>query len=511
MTQPSWILDSWDGGKESAVVDPSDLPQAAAELGRAGARLMAMFAADERRVDGRFRLYTVWSAQGRPAILASPISAGSPWYPALTPTLPAAHWYEREIHDLFGIEPVGHPNPGPLVLHDDWPRGVYPLRKDFTGPMPPREAGAASVSLDGVTGSGIVGIPVGPVHAGIIEPGHFRFHALGEQVFDLKPRLSYVHRGLEKAAEGRTFEAAVLLAERLCAMCTVSHAWSFCRAVEDLCETEVPARARAVRAFLGELERLHNHVGDIGNIAAGVGLSLANSHGLYLRERLMQVNGAVSGHRFLRGCIVPGGVAIDLDEGLLAGILAEVDEVVTETCDLGSDCLSHDVFRDRLTGTGFLGPGVVEDLGVVGVAARGSGIARDARLDYMLGYSDLPFEVVTEKGGDVLARYRVRLREIEVSRRMLHTLADTLPSGPLLAPLGTPSCGRPAVGITESARGENVHVVIGGPGGTVERWFARSASYTNWPAVALAVPGNIVPDFPLINKSFELCYACLDR
>lgn len=510
MNHPEWVPGTWDEARHIAFVDAVGLRSAASDLGRAGARLMAMFAADERHVDGCFRIFTVWGLGGRTAVLACALEADSPHFPALTPLLPAAHWYEREIRDMFGIEPSGHPNSNPLVLHPDWPRGVHPMRKDFAGPLPVREPHAGQ-GLAGVTAGGLVGIPVGPVHAGIIEPGHFRFHAIGEQVLDLKPRLSYVHRGLEKAAEGRSISSALLLAERLCAMCTVSHSWSFCQAVENLSGAEVPARARAIRVFLAELERLHNHVGDIGNIAAGVGLALANNHGLFLRERLMQLNELMTGHRFLRGCILPGGVGIDLDESSLSGVLAEVDAVVSEARALGEDCLAHDIFRDRLSGTGRLDSGTVNELGVVGVAARGSGVSRDARKELMDHYRDLPMEVVMEDSGDVLSRYKIRLREIEVSRQILHSVAAKLPEGPLITPLGSPACRRPGIGVSESARGENVHVVIIGPDGTVERWFARSASYTNWPAVALAVPGNIVPDFPLINKSFELCYACLDR
>lgn len=488
---------------------PESFKNAALELHQDGWRLAAFTATDQRERAGCFRLESIWVQGGQVAHMYAPLDPASPAFPSLTPFLLEAYWYEREMHDLFGIEPVGHPDLRPLVVHEDWPSDVFPMRRDYRGPLPERVPAAPPARPER---PGLVTIPVGPVHAGIIEPGHFRFSAVGEQVLALSPQFSYVHRGLEKAAEGRRLAEVLPLAERICGVCTVSHSWSFCQAVESLTESVVPPRAEAVRVILAELERLHNHVGDIANFCAGVGLSLGNSHGTYLREQLMRLNESLTGHRFLRGCIIPGGVSIDLSHEQMQAALCGLERIVGETAELADDCLHQDIFRDRLTGTGVLAAETVRELGAVGVAARAAGVPRDVRNDLPYGgYEQTPYSVVLEQDGDVNARFMVRVREIAVSLAIIRDASSRLVPGPHVLPVGEPRPGGLAVGITESARGENVHLIMVGADGTVLRWFVRSASYTNWPAVALAVPGNIVPDFPLINKSFELCYACLDR
>lgn len=489
--------------------NPESFKNAALELHQGGWRLAAFTATDRRETAGCFRLESIWVQNGRVAHLCAPLEPASPSFPSLTPFLTEAYWYEREMHDLFGIEPEGHPDLRPLVVHEDWPVNVFPMRRDYHGPLPGRAPVAHAAPPER---PGLVAIPVGPVHAGIIEPGHFRFSAVGEQVLALSPQFSYVHRGLEKAGEGRRLAEVLPLAERVCGVCTVSHSWSFCQAVESLTETVVPPRAEAIRIILAELERLHNHVGDIANICAGVGLSLGNSHGTYLREQLMRLNESLTGHRFLRGCIIPGGVSVDLSGEQMQKALCELERIVADAAELADDCLHQDIFRDRLTGTGVLAADTIRELGTVGVAARASGVLRDVRNDLPYGgYELTPYEAVLEKDGDVKARFMVRVHEIAVALAIIRDASSRLVSGPHVLPVGEPRPGGVAVGMTESARGENVHLIMVGEDGTVLRWFVRSASYTNWPAVALAVPGNIVPDFPLINKSFELCYACLDR
>ncbi|HBL67311.1 MAG TPA: NADH-quinone oxidoreductase subunit F [Firmicutes bacterium] len=523
---------------DQSAEHPEQLAQQACALQRAGARLLCMTASDERDREPElgFCLHTFWLKDGQVTYLHCALGSDSDLaYPSLTPQVTAAYWYEREIYDLFGIKAVGHPNPSRLVVHDDWPAEIYPMRKDYQGPLPERvgqKLHAAPAQGGQPQGSqpngrhsedehtdlppdGLVRIPVGPVHAGIIEPGHFHFTAVGEEVFALEPQFSYVHRGLEKAAEGRTPTAALALAERVCGVCTVAHSWSFCQAVEQLAGAVVPERAELIRVILGELERLHNHVGDIGNICAGAGLAVANNHGLYLRERLMRLNETLFGHRFLRGCIVPGGVCTDLDSRMLDRTIAELEYVVQEAAALAAECVEHDIFRNRMTGTGVLERDLAAKLGVTGVAARASGVARDTRADLAYGgyarYERLPFAIQTEQTGDVKARFLVRTREIEISLAIIREAFEMLQPGAIQEPVGPISKAGIALGATESARGENIHLLMVDEHGTIRRWFVRSASYTNWPAVALAVPGNIVPDFPIINKSFELCYACLDR
>lgn len=486
---------------------------AAAAVERWGARLLTMVGADERPRDNRFRLYYTFElpSGGGFVTLVCPLGPEEANFPSVTPRLPAANWYEREVRDLLGLEPEGHPDPRRLVLHENWPPGVYPLRKDFPGGSRP-ERTAGDFPFLRVQGDGVMEIPVGPIHAGIIEPGHFRLSAVGELIIHLETRLFFTHRGLEKEAEGRPLDRGVFLAERACGVCALSHATAYAQAVECLSGVEAPPRARFIRTIALELERLYNHIGDVGNICAGTGLHFGTSQGARLKEELQRLNDAVFGHRFLRGVAVPGGVGADLDAERIALIKQTVDRVEGEFEELVEVLMASDSFLDRLRGTGRLAPETARDLGVVGVAARASGIDRDARRDHpYAAYAELDFSVPVRTAGDVEARLQVRVEEALQSFRLIRRALAGLPPGPVRLELNRVAPYKTAIGIVESPRGDNVHWLMSGPGETIFRYRIRSASYANWPAVPFAVAGNIVPDFPLINKSFELCYACLDR
>jgi Ni,Fe-hydrogenase III large subunit len=430
----------------------------------------------------------------------------------VTTHLPAAHWYEREVQDLLGLIPDGHPDPRRLILHDDWPAGVYPLRKDFDPAVVVPRVDGPPHRFHHLHGEGIVEIPVGPIHAGVIEPGHFRFAAVGEVVLHLEAQLFYSHRGLEKLAEGKDFATVLQLAERTCGACAFSHAASYCQAVEAIAASTIPARATALRTLFLELERLYNHIGDLGNLCAGVGFAVGASQGTRLKELLQRLNARLTGHRFLRGVCRPGGVWRDLDceqirdaTDTLTGVEAEFQRFVALLERTSS-------FQERLAGTGIVPTPAARDLGAVGVAARASGIPCDARWDQpRVGYAEHRLPVAVRTAGDVQARAEVRIEEVRGSLSLARALLADLPSGPLATPIASLPPYRVGIGVTESPRGANVHWLRTGPAGRIDRYRIRSASYCNWPIVALAVPGNMVPDFPLINKSFELCYACLDR
>jgi Ni,Fe-hydrogenase III large subunit len=413
---------------------------------------------------------------------------------------------------MLGLIPEGHPDPRRLVLHDDWPEGVYPLRKDFDPSVAvPRDAGTPH-RFHHLHGEGIVEIPVGPIHAGVIEPGHFRFAAVGEVVLHLETRLFYSHRGMEKLAEGQRFDRVLQLAERICGACALSHAVAFCQAIESLAGVTVPARAAALRTLFLELERLYNHVGDLGNICAGVGFAVGASQGGRLKEDLQRLNGRVSGHRFLRGVCRVGGVRRDLAPETIADARATLRRLETEFGRFVDLLLSNEPFMDRMVGTGIVPLATARDLGAVGVAARASGVDRDARRDHPhAAYAQLEIPVVVRSEGDVRARALVRIDEALVSFRLALALLEGLPVGPLTVPVESLPPFRAGIGVTESPRGECVHWVRTGHDGLIDRYRVRSASFCNWPVVAVSVPGNMVPDFPLINKSFELCYSCLDR
>jgi len=477
-------------------------------------RLAAMFANDERSITGNFAIYYIFVGGGGLHGLKTMVQGGGNLeFPSLTPIFQNAAWYEREIHDLFGLVPIGHPDLRRLVLHENWPVGLYPLRKDFNVEQEIPEANIP-YSMASVHGEGVFEVPVGPIHAGIIEPGHFRFSQSGEQIINLDAKLFFTHRGIEKGVEGLPVELALYQAERICGACSVSHALSYCQAIETMSHTKIPPKAECIRVVIAELERLYNHVGDIGNLCAGVGFSVGISHGSWLKELLMRLNERITGNRFLRGMVIPGGVHMDISSEFSREIQQELDEILEKFRELMGLLQDNSTFLDRVNYTGILARQAALDLGVVGVAARASGIDIDMRRDYPYSiYQQLKFIVPVHTSGDVAARLWVRAEEVEQSLAMIQQILATMPSGSeglaVVIPPITPYSS--SLGWSESARGGNLHWLMVGEDNRIYRYFVRSASYHNWPAVTVAVLGNIIPDFPLINKSFELCYACLDR
>ncbi|MDL2280736.1 NADH-quinone oxidoreductase subunit C [Selenomonadales bacterium OttesenSCG-928-I06] len=478
-----------------------------------GGRLFTMVGTDERKVTGYFSLYYVFAFDKYQVFMTVKIDIdeAEPTFPSVSAELPAANWYEREVNDLLGLRALGHPDRRPLVLHGDWPEDVYPLRKDYDAKqMAPRVENRESYME--YEGKEVVQIPVGPIHAGIIEPGHFRFGVVGDTVLHLDARLFFTHRGIEKIAEGMSLDKALLLAERVCGVCAMSHAVSFAQAVEDAANIDIPERAKYLRMVLLELERIYNHVGDVGNICAGFGFAVGISHGSRLKEQLLRLNEHITGNRYLRGIIALGGLHRDISSDDLKLILETLDEVAKSFDELTEILLSHDIAVDRMATTGVLSLKQAEDLEVVGVAARASGRNVDCRKSHPYAlYDKVKFNVVCDEHGDVLARANIRIEEIKESMGIVKQAIANLVEGEVCTKVGMIRPYTIGIGWTESARGENCHWLMIGPDNKVFRYRVRSATYNNWPAVALAVPGNIVPDFPVINKSFELCYACCDR
>ncbi|WML44862.1 NADH-quinone oxidoreductase subunit C [Neobacillus sp. PS3-40] len=477
-------------------------------------RLLTMVASDEKELGiDRFKLrYFFAVGDNRVLVLETVVPEEDPSFSSLAELLPAAAWYEREAYDLFGTRPVGHPDLRSLILHDDFPEGVYPLRKDFPLDQIEPRSGNGVFSYPRVEGEGVFEIPVGPIHAGVIEPGHFRFQVMGDTIFHLEARLFYTHRGMEKRSEGMDVMEGSLLAEQLCGVCSVSHALSYAQAVEQIAGLTIPERALYIRSLLAEMERLYNHVGDIGNICAGIGFAFGSNHGARLKETLMQLNARIFNHRYLRGMIIPGGVLRDLTSEQLNEISRISLDVAFKIQQIIHDILENNIALDRYRKTGILKEDIAEQFAVVGPAARASNIDMDARKDFPhAAYQELQFEVPVLEDGDVLARFLIRAVESTQSAKLIRQIIEKIPKGDIRIPLGELPAYQYGIGITESPRGENVHFVMTGLNNTIYRYRVRSASYANWPAVPTAVPGNIVPDFPLINKSFELCYSCCDR
>jgi Ni,Fe-hydrogenase III large subunit/Ni,Fe-hydrogenase III component G len=449
-----------------------------------------------------------------------PLDTSDPRVPSLAALSFPAGRFEREMRDLFGITPTDHPLPRRLVRHFHWPTGWHPMLAD-AGDPPPFGDVDGPYPFQTVQGPGVYEIPVGPVHAGMIEPGHFRFSVVGETILKLKARLWFVHKGIEKLFQGRRPDQAIELAERVSGDTTVGHTLAFCQAIEDALGLTVSAHVHRLRAVLLELERLYNHITDIGALCNDVGHGILNTHAQRVREQLLRINDEVTGHRLLRGAIHPGGAHLtalpDLD--LLATLGDDIAEIVALA-------LVNTVVADRFTGTAILTRQQATDLGTLGYVARASGLTLDARHDHpalpeLPG--DHPRAEHARTHGDVLSRFLVRAEEITYSINRITSLVealdgsldgslgsegetapDTPPTGSVT---GLPGVGLSGVGIVEGWRGTIVHRVELGPDTTLSRVRIVDPSFFNWPALPVALADTIVPDFPLTNKSFNLSYA----
>jgi len=493
--------------------DAAALPGLADQVMRGlDGRLMTLFASEE---GDRFLLHHVYSLPALRTFLhiAAPVERDRPAFPSIAASHPVANWFEREVMDFFGLEPVDHPNPERVALHEDWPDGAWALRKDFPADaVVPRVTGEFH-PFRPVTGEGVFQVPVGPVHAGVIEPGHFRFGVAGEPVLYLQLRLFYVHKGTEKRFERLPWRHGIFLAESISGDTAVGHALAYAHALERLAGVTVPARARAVRVVLLELERMYNHVADIGAIATDVAFTIPASRAQVLREGLVRLQDRLFGTRLLRGTIAPGGVRRDVTPESRDLLLAHLPVFEKNFADLITLLIDSGTFTDRVDTTGILTNQAARDLGIVGIAARASGIDSDFRRDHPHdAYEGLRFEVPVEDGGDVRARLMVRAREVEQSLLILRQVLDALPDTPLAASMPAELPARAsALGWVEAWRGPCTHWVATNERGEVTRVKITDPSFINWPGLALAVPGNIIPDFPVINKSFNLSYSGNDR
>jgi Ni,Fe-hydrogenase III large subunit/Ni,Fe-hydrogenase III component G len=493
----------------AATIDAAELPGAAAALLERGHRLALVSATHRGRDDERGEAMDaayVFLGAGTDscAELIVELDPDKPELPSLAHLSFPASRFEREMRDQFGITPLGHPAPRPLVRHPAWPEHYHPLRAD-AGPVPPLDPDPEPFPFLAVEGPGVYEIPVGPVHAGLIEPGHFRFSVVGESILKLKARLWYVHRGIEKLFQGRLPEDGIALAERISGDTAVGHTLAYVRAIEDARGIDVPAQAELARAVLLELERLYNHATDLGALCNDVGHGILNAHALRIREQLLRLNSEVTGHRLLRGGIHIGGARLNAppDPERLAALAAEV----TELSDLA---LNHSVVHDRFTGTAILTRQQATDLGTLGYVARASGLTIDARRDHAAHPGQPLPPAVRHESGDVLARFQVRADEYRASTTYIAQLTEQLDHPPSAGAAALHPSRRRAgtgVGIAEGWRGTIVHRVGLAPDGTLHRVKIVDPSFFNWPALPVALTGAIVPDFPLANKSFNLSYA----
>ena len=354
-------------------------------------------------------------------------------------------------------------------------------------------------------------IPVGPVHAGIIEPGHFRFQAVGEQVLNLEQHLGYVHKGIEKLAEGRAPAGLARLAGRVSGDSTVAHTWAACMALERAAGTEVPARALNLRAVMAERERIANHLGDIGAICNDVAFAFAFVQFGRLREDWQRLSKELFGHRLMMDCVVPGGVARDVDAAGVSALRKQCAELRAELEPLMDILADQPSLQDRLVTTGALAPRTAAELGALGYVGRASGMDQDVRRDAPYGpYDLLESTVPVFKAGDVAARVKVRARECAHSLGWIEQLLDKLPGGELQVALAPPDAGTQGLGIVEGWRGEIITFVRFAADGRIARFFPRDPSWHTWQALEILIHGNIVPDFPVCNKSVNGSYSGQD-
>jgi formate hydrogenlyase subunit 5 len=434
--------------------------------------------------------------------------------PSISRLVHAADWHEREVEDLFGLVFEGHPRLGDFVLHNDaWQEGVAPMRKSFSAsePVLHRESDLTGKPRQIVEEAGAFLMPIGPIFAAATGPVHFQLETVGEDVIRAQPRLFYAYRGLEKIAEGRRAEDVLLIAERISGTSAFAHSLAVCQAVEQVCQIEVPSRARALRIFVAELERLRHHVAAIEGICESTGLAVAAAQAAILEEDLLRVSGLLTGHRYLFGLNTFGGLTMNLDETACIRTAGLVQEVVEKLLRLERMLSVSSSFLDRLEEVGHVSAGEAGDFGLVGPIARASGVSRDMRkAQPYSGYEQIEFEVPHESEGDGYARLRMFFREAVQSARIISTVARALPDGRFRVPEVTFRPGA-ALGWVEAPRGAALHWVRLGEKGLVDRYRVITPSFANWHGFRLAAENFAFQDFPIILATFAVSVHENDR
>ncbi|AUH01409.1 hydrogenase large subunit [Prodigiosinella confusarubida] len=483
-----------------------------------GGWLSVLFGNDERSLNGHFAVYYVLSMEEGEkcwVVVKALVNPTVPEFPSVTPRVPAAVWGEREVRDMYGLIPVGLPDERRLVLPDDWPDELYPLRKDS---MDYRQRPAPTCDdesytfVNEATGDTRV-VPIGPLHITSDEPGHFRLFVDGEQIIDADYRLFYVHRGMEKLAETRMgYNEVTFLSDRVCGICGFTHSVAYTSSIENALGIPVPPRAHAIRSVLLEVERLHSHLLNIGLSSHFVGFDTGFMQFFRIREKSMQMAEMLTGARKTYGLNLIGGVRRDILKDSRLKTIKLVREMHEEVTQLTDMLLNTANMGQRTQGIGILDRKVARDYSPVGPMIRASGFQRDVRIDHpFAGYLDLPMELHHLDAGDVYSRLLVRVREVFTSLAMIEFGLDNLPEGPLLNEHFTYQPHKFALGFTEAPRGEDIHWSMTGDNQKLFRWRCRAATYANWPVLRYMLRGNTVSDAPLIIGSLDPCYSCTDR
>jgi Ni,Fe-hydrogenase III large subunit/Ni,Fe-hydrogenase III component G len=475
-----------------------------------GGRLVALWGSDERQHGAGFALHLALADEPGLICLTLPLPAENPAYPSVSDLFPAANRMQRAVYDLLGIVAEGADDQRKWLRHGSWPEDVFPLRKEFnlntTSSRTPDDYPFVSVS-----GSGVHEIAVGPVHAGTIEPGHFRFSVIGERVLRLEERLGYKHKGIEKLAETMSVAQGARLAGRVSGDSTVAFAWAYAMAAEGIAGCTPPPRALWLRGLLLERERIANHLGDLGYLGNDVALSFGFSQFWRLKEEWLRTQHDLFEHRYLMDCIVPGGVNGNLEPQHADRLRYEADQLEAQVKLLRDIYDEHAGMQDRFLTTGRVTPALAAQLGLTGLTGRASALAWDIRAQFAVApYDQLDVRIATHCNGDVAARVAVRFEEIFESLRLIRLMLERMPGGETLGELAPTPDYAFGLGWVEGWRGEVLVGLHTGADGMIHRLHPHDPSWQNWPLLEHAIIGNIVPDFPLINKSFNLSYSGQD-
>ena len=471
----------------------------------AGARLVSLWGGERA---GRRSIFAAYATAEGLVVVELSLAADS--YPDLSGLFPAANRMQRAARDLLGAVPEGAADSRRWLRHGAWGAHEFPLRAGFDASAT-RENLPDDYPFVRVEGDGVHEIAVGPIHAGIIEPGHFRFSVVGEKVLRLEERLGYVHKGIDRRFSELGFADGARLAGRVSGDSTVAYAWAYAAAVESMAGVAVPPRASWLRALMLERERVANHLGDLGALGNDGGFGFALSQFMRLKEDWVRASDLAFGHRFMMDRVVPGGVTVDPSgEGL--GVMLRVADVVgSEAAGLRRIFDEHSGLQDRFLTAGRVEPQLAHRLGLVGLAGRASGQAFDLRVDHPVEpYAGLRVKKVVHRNGDVAARVANRFDELDESLRLVEEIIRGMPEGPTRVEVGEPAPGTFGAGWIEGWRGEVLVALEAGQGGRIAIGHAHDPSWHNWPVLEHAILGNIVPDFPLINKSFNLSYSGVD-
>jgi len=493
-------------GAAALGVDAEGWLAAADDVAAAGGQLVSIWTTSGDDADAPAAAHAAFLADARLLVLTLRMHDADARCPGLHVIFPAASRMQRAAFDLTGV-PSDDPDRRPWLRHAAWPADRHPLRDTL-----PSLAGAPAEADDyafvRVEGDGVHEIPVGPVHAGIIEPGHFRFSIVGEKVLKLEERLGYVHKGIEQRFTELPLLDGHRLAARVSGDSAVAYAWAYCQALEGLSGATVPARALYLRALCLELERLQNHLGDLGALGNDAGFAFGLAQFSRLKEQLTRAMHDAIGQRYLLDAIVPGGTAFDLDDGRTTALGTVVREIGESVLELRRIYDEHAGVRDRFDGAGQVEPELARRLGLTGLAGRASNQAVDLRVDRPWSpYDGLRPVKCVHSAGDVAARVAVRFDELQESCRLVAAIFAGLPQGMTRAAVTPPATTSLGVGLIEGWRGPVMVALETTAGGRIHRCHPHDPSWQNWPVLEHAIIGNIVPDFPLINKSFNLSYS----